>query len=70
MFDPNNILIHVTQNFVNFIAGTIAWMIFIPLGSQASGREGRGLEEGWDWVGWLEGHSHQLPWAFRFVITT
>ena len=25
IFDPNNIAIHVGQNFVNFAAGTIAW---------------------------------------------
>ena len=25
LFDPNNIAIHVAQNFVNFAAGTVAW---------------------------------------------
>ena len=25
VFDPNNIAIHVAQNFVNFAAGTVAW---------------------------------------------
>ena len=25
VFDPNNIAIHVGQNFVNFVAGTAVW---------------------------------------------
>lgn len=25
VLDPNNIAIHVSQNFVNFVGGTIAW---------------------------------------------
>ena len=25
--DPNNILIHVGQNFINFAAGTLAWFL-------------------------------------------
>ncbi len=24
-FDPNNVAIHVMQNFVNFVAGTVFW---------------------------------------------
>merc|ERR1712004_38109 len=28
VFDPNNIAIHVAQNFVNFAAGTVAWFLF------------------------------------------
>merc|ERR1711894_65182 len=27
VFDPSNILIHVTQNFINFAAGSVAWLI-------------------------------------------
>jgi len=68
VFDPNNILIHVTQNLVNFIAGTIAWMVFIPM-YQGSRREGRALE-GDSWLSWLSEHSHQVPWALRRIADT
>merc|ERR1712158_123683 len=31
VFDPNNIAIHVAQNFVNFAAGSVAWFLFAAI---------------------------------------
>merc|ERR1719278_1411684 len=70
VFDPNNILIHVSQNFVNFAVSTIAWMVFIPLYSGTStGRGGRSLEGG-SWFNWLSEHSEDVPWALRRIADT
>lgn len=70
VFDPNNILIHISQNFVNFAVSTIAWMVFIPLYSGTStGRGGRSLEGG-SWFSWLSEHSEDVPWAFRRIADT
>jgi len=70
VFDPNNILIHISQNFVNFAVSTIAWMVFIPLYSGTStGRGGRSLEGG-SWFNWLSEHSEDVPWALRRIADT
>jgi len=68
VFDPNNILIHVSQNFVNFAVSTIAWMVFVPFFTGTS-REGRSME-GSSWMSWLSGHSQDVPWALRRIADT
>lgn len=68
VFDPNNILIHVSQNFVNFAVSTLAWMIFVPIFNPTS-REGRSLE-GSSWLSWLSDHSQDVPWALRRIADT
>ena len=50
VFDPNNILIHVSQNLVNFVTSSLTWLIILPLFSSGGGREGgqaREASEGW-----------------------
>merc|ERR1739842_204548 len=46
VFDPNNIAIHVAQNFVNFAAGSIAWFFFAATYPSVSRSfsEGRSLD--------------------------
>merc|ERR1711997_32383 len=46
VFDPNNIAIHVMQNFVNFAAGTVAWILFAATYPSVSRSfsEGRSLD--------------------------
>ena len=47
IFDVNNILIHVGQNLVNFVAGTAVWFILGSMNLTSQRRSlGRSLEEG------------------------
>merc|ERR1711997_704821 len=49
VLDPNNILIHVTQNLVNFMASSLAWMVLLPLyQGTTGGRRKRGTEDASD----------------------
>jgi len=70
VFDPNNILIHVSQNFINFVASTITWFVFLPLyQGTGTGREGRNIETGGsDWLAWLTGRD--FTWALRRIADT
>ena len=45
VFDVNNILIHVMQNLVNFLAGTAVWGVLgaMNIGGSSTGRSGRAL---------------------------
>ena len=47
IFDVNNILIHVGQNLVNFVAGTAVWFILGSMNLTSQRRSlGRSLDEG------------------------
>ena len=45
VFDVNNIVIHVMQNLVNFLAGTAVWGVLgaMNIGGTNTGRSGRSL---------------------------
>ena len=65
MLDVNNILIHVGQNLVNFLAGSAVWLVLgtLNLGTARSVRSG---DEGL--FSWLSGHD--FSWMLRTVADT
>jgi len=70
VFDPNNILIHVTQNMINFVASSLTWFLLLPFYQGASGREGRSGEDtgGSKWWDWLS--QEDFSWALRRIADT
>ena len=65
ILDVNNILIHVGQNFVNFLAGTAVWMVLASL-NLGTARSARSQEGGM--ASWLSGLDY--PWILRAVADT
>ena len=65
ILDVNNILIHVGQNLVNFLAGSAVWMVLgsLNLGTARSAR----AEEG-GFLSWFSGQD--LSWMLRTVADT
>ena len=65
ILDVNNILIHVGQNLVNFLAGSAVWMVLgsLNLGTARSAR----AEEG-GFLSWFSGQD--LSWILRTVADT
>ena len=71
IFDVNNILIHVGQNLVNFVAGTAVWFILGSMNLTSQRRAlGRSLDEGL-LGGMLEDFSSsQFSWWLRKIADT
>ena len=70
VFDVNNILIHVAQNFVNIIAGTALWSFFgwlnLPNQRRRSSQS-RSLDD----EGFLGGYSaSDVTWLLRKIADT
>ena len=65
ILDVNNILIHVGQNMVNFLAGTAVWMVLgtLNLGTARSGRSADGGLFNWF-------SSKDFTWMLRTVANT
>ena len=61
----NNILIHVGQNLVNFLAGTAVWFV---LGSLNLGSARHAREEGLGYASWWSGPD--FSWILRTVADT
>ena len=65
ILDANNILIHVGQNFVNFLAGTAVWLVLGSLNYGAA-RSERAEEGGVR--SWFSGQD--VSWILRIVADT
>ena len=66
VLDVNNILIHVGQNLVNFLAGTAVWMVLGTL-NLGTARTLRSDDEGGFLGGWV---GQDFSWILRTVADT
>ena len=66
ILDVNNILIHVGQNLVNFLAGTAVWLILGSLNLSTTSRSAR--QEGEGFSSWITGLDY--PAILRTVADT
>ena len=62
ILDVNNILIHVGQNLVNFLAGTAVWLVLGTLNYGAARSDEGGV------MSWFSGQD--LSWMLRTVADT
>lgn len=69
IFDTNNILIHVGQNFLNFAAGTVMWFAFAWLNPTGSGRRSSGRSlDGNSFLGQFS--ADDFSWLLRKIADT